>query len=235
MFNIPPAVLGVLGVLVGVHVLLDVLPESSADWWRVALSFIPVRYDGYADQLPGGSIAEVTSFLTYAALHGDLFHLGINCAWLLAFGGVVANRAGSVRFLLFFAVCAITGAATFLAFNPGLAAPMVGASGAVSGLMGATMRFLFSALDTDGLRGLRDNPEQAPLMPVGQALSDRRVLMVTGAFLLANLLAVLGLGGVTSGGIAWQAHLGGYFTGLLFYGFFEPPARPVHPDRPAVN
>ncbi len=235
MFNVPGSVLAVLGLLVGVHVLLTALPETWAAWWTVALSFIPARYDGYAGSIPGGTVAEVTSFLTYAAVHGDLFHLGINCAWLLAFGGIVAYRTGPARFLLFFAACAIAGAATFLVFNPGLMAPMVGASGAVSGLMGATMRFLFSALDTDGLRALREAPQQVPLMPLGRALTDRRVLLVTGAFLIANLLAVLGLGGVPAGGIAWQAHLGGYFAGLFCYGFFEPAPRTIHPDWSAMN
>jgi len=228
MFNVPGSVVAVLGLLAGVHLLLAALPDSWGTWWTVALSFIPARYDGYAESLPGGSVAAVTSFLTYAALHGDIFHLAINSAWLLAFGGIVAIRTGPLRFFLFFAVCAVAGAVAFLIFNPGLMAPMVGASGAVSGLMGATMRFLFSALDTDGLRALRDDPQRVPLMPLGRALMDRRVLLVTGAFLVANFLAVLGLGGVAAGGIAWQAHLGGYFTGLLCYGFFERAPRSIH-------
>jgi membrane associated rhomboid family serine protease len=228
MFNVPGSVLAVLGLLVGVQLLLTALPEAWSAWLTVALSFIPARYDGFAGSIPGGVVASVTSFLTYAAVHGDFMHLAINSAWLLAFGGVVANRIGSVRFCLFFAVCAVAGAVTFLVFNPGLMAPMVGASGAISGLMGATMRFLFSAIDTDGLRALREDPARVPLMPLARALTDRRVLLVTGAFLLANLLAVLGLGGIAAGGIAWQAHLGGYFTGLLCYGLFERAPRSIH-------
>jgi membrane associated rhomboid family serine protease len=228
MFNVPGAVLAVLGLLVGVQLLLMVLPEAWSAWLTVALSFIPARYDGYAEQIPGGVIAAVTSFLTYAVVHGDLLHLAINCAWLLAFGGVVATRTGPARFLALLAICAVAGAIIFLLFNPGLMAPMVGASGAVSGLMGATMRFLFSALDNGGLRALRETPEHVPLMPLSRALADRRVLLVTGAFLFANLLAVMGLGGVTAGGIAWQAHLGGYFAGLLCYGFFERTPRSIH-------
>jgi membrane associated rhomboid family serine protease len=54
------------------------------------------------------------------------------------------------------------------------------------------------------------------------------VLLVTGAFLFANILAVMGLGGVPAGGIAWQAHLGGYFVGLFCYGFFERAPRSIH-------
>ena len=221
IFNVPGSVLAVLALLIAVHALLAALPEELSAWLLLALAFIPARYSGYASMLPGGEVAAFTSFLTYAVVHGSLLHLGLNSAWLVAFGGAVAKRVRALRFLALSAVCAIAGAATFLAFNRGLMAPMVGASGAISGLMGATMRFLFSAIDTDGLRGLRENPERVPLMPLARALTDRRVLVVTGAFILANILAVLGLGGVSAGGIAWEAHMGGYFAGLLAFGFFD--------------
>ncbi len=232
IFNVPRSVMAILGLLVFVQVLLSVLPETWSAWLTLALAFIPARYSGFASSIPGGDVAAVTSFLTYAAVHGDFMHLAINSAWLLAFGGVVANRIGTWRFFLFFAVCSIAGAIAFLMLNQGLMAPMVGASGAISGLMGATMRFLFTALDTDGLRALRENPERVPLMPLSRALTDRRVLLVTGAFLLANLLGVLGFGSLTQGGIAWQAHLGGYFAGLICYGFFERTPRSIHQMGP---
>jgi len=223
MFNVPAAVLAVLGLMVAVHVLLQILPEDWNAWLIAALAFIPARYSGYADQLPGGDVTAVTSFLTHTLVHGDWVHLGLNAAWLIAFGGAVANRVGTVRFFLLFGFCAIAGAASFLAVNPGLMMPMVGASGAISGLMGATMRFLFPAIDSEGLAALRENPRSVPLMPLAVALTDRRVVLVTAVFLLANILAVLGLGSVGESGIAWEAHIGGYFAGLLCFGFFDAP------------
>lgn len=235
VFNVPGCVTIVLGILVAVHIVLSTLPQDWGTWLTLALAFIPARYSGYAEAIPGGSVAAVTSFLSYAFVHGSMFHLIINSAWLLAFGGAVANRLGSARFYLLSALCAVAGAVVFLFFNLGLVAPMVGASGAVSGLMGATMRFLFSAIDVDGFKGLRDNPEQVPLMPLAQAIADQRVLFVTGAFLLANFLGVLGLGGVSAGGIAWEAHIGGYFAGFLLIGFLEPPPIARSPDRARTN
>lgn len=235
MFNVPRGVLVVIGLMAALHVLLSLLPTDWESRLMLALAFIPARYSGYAQAIPGGEIAGVTSFVTYALVHGDLFHLAINAAWLIAFGGAVENRIGTMRFLLFSAFCAVAGAMTFLAYNPGLMAPMVGASGAVSGLMGGTMRFLFGAIDRGGFRLLRESPREVPLMPLGQAIRDRRVLLVTGAFLLANLLAAFGLGGVSAGGIAWEAHVGGYFAGLLSFGFFEPSPRFRSPDRWTVN
>jgi membrane associated rhomboid family serine protease len=221
MFNVQSSVLALLAAMVAVHLVRMGLSQDWDTWLTLALAFIPARYSGFAGMLPGGDVAAVTSFLTHAFVHGDWFHLGLNAAWLVAFGGAVANRIGTVRFLLFFAFCAVAGAATFLLFNPGAAVPVIGASGAISGLMGGTMRFLFTAVDGRGLAALREDPRSAPLMPLAQALTDKRVVLVTVVFVAANILAVLGLGSMGESGIAWEAHIGGYFAGLLAFGFFD--------------
>jgi len=226
MFNVHNSVLAVLGAMVAVQIVRMGLSADWDTWLTLALAFIPARYSGFAAMLPGGDTATVTSFVTHTMVPGDWVHLALNAAWLVAFGGAVANRIGTVRFLLFFCLCAIAGAATFLAFNPGAMVPMVGASGAISGLMGATMRFLFTAVDGRGLAALREDPRSAPLMPLGAALTDKRVVLVTLVFLVANILAVFGLGSVGESGIAWEAHIGGYFAGLLTFGFFDA----VHTD-----
>ncbi len=231
-FNIPPVVVIMSAVLVAVHVVRLLLPTAWDTWFTLAFAFIPARYSGYASALPGGDIASVTSFVTHTLVHGDFFHLMLNLAWLVAFGGVIAARLGAVRFILFYLFCAIVGAATFLAFNVNLMAPVIGASGAISGLMGGTMRLLFPALDmSGGLSRLREAPNSVPLMPLFVALRDKRVLGVTAAFLLVNMLALFGFGSVGAGGIAWEAHIGGYFAGLLTIGMFERPsvARPSEP------
>lgn len=221
MFNVQSSVLALLAAMVAVHLVRMGLSQDWDTWLTLALAFIPARYSGFAGMLPGGDVAAVTSFLTHAFVHGDWFHLGLNAAWLVAFGGAVANRIGTVRFLLFFAFCAVAGAATFLLFNPGAAVPVIGASGAISGLMGGSMRFLFTAVDGRGLAALREDPRSAPLMPLAQALTDKRVVLVTVVFVAANILAVLGLGSMGESGIAWEAHIGGYFAGLLAFGFFD--------------
>lgn len=226
IFNVPAAVVAVLAVLVGVHVLRQFLSDAADANLVLSLAFIPARYSGMAADLPGGEWAAGTSFLTHALVHADATHLMFNSAWLLAFGGAIALRTGGARFLAFAAACAIAGALAFLALNPGLLAPVVGASGAVAGLMGGTMRFLFQALDRGGVRDLRENPGAIGLMPLGHALRDRRVLLSTGVFLLLNVLAMYGIGtGGAQGPIAWEAHIGGYLAGLFGYGFFDRPDR----------
>ncbi|MEQ8825746.1 MAG: rhomboid family intramembrane serine protease [Filomicrobium sp.] len=229
IFNVPGSVVALIGVFVAVHVVRQLLPVAQDDWLTVAMAFVPARYAGYADQIPGGEIASVTSFITHMLVHGDVMHLMFNSAWFLAFGGAIALRVGSIRFLVFTAFTGIFGALVFLAFHVGEPVPVVGASGAVSGMMGAVMRFMFSAIDQGNFALLREAPRSVRLMPLGEALMDKRVLAVTAIWLLLNFVTGFGIPGFSSGGgVAWEAHLGGYLAGLLGFGFFDfrkPPAR----------
>lgn len=233
MFNVPGSVLALIGIFIAVHVLRQFLPYDQDDWLTVAMAFVPARYAGYASQIPGGDVAAWTSWITHMLVHGDVIHLMFNSAWFLAFGGAIALRVGTLRFLGFTAFTGILGALVFLAFHWGEFVPVVGASGAVSGMMGAVMRFLFSALDTGGFNDLRDRPRSVPLMGLLTALRDKRVLAVTAIYLLLNAISAFGIPGLAAeGGIAWEAHLGGYLAGLLCFGFFDPaPPKPRFTPR----
>jgi membrane associated rhomboid family serine protease len=222
IFNVPGAVLGVLAVLIAVHVVLALLPPEQSLWWTLALAFIPARYSGLADELPGGSTAEVTSFVTHMTVHADITHLAFNSLWLLAFGSVLCARLGGFRFILFSIAGGISGALLFLLFNPGLAAPVIGASGAVSAMMGAVMRFLFKAIDRGEGYLLRHQPSAIPAVTIMGALRDRRIVLASLLFLAINLLAVIGFGKFgETGAIAWEAHIGGYLFGLFAFGLFD--------------
>jgi membrane associated rhomboid family serine protease len=224
IFNVPGAVIGVIALLAAVHAARSFLAPYDDAWLVYALAIVPARYTEGGGEWPGGTTAEYTSFVTHMLVHGDLFHLAINSAWLLAFGGAIAERVGSLRFLAFSLFTGVAGAITFILINPGLEAPVIGASGAVAGLMGGTMRFMFSAMDDGGFHQLREAPRTVRLMPLGEALADRRVLAVSALFILLNVLAIFGFGGAQSpGGIAWEAHLGGYIAGLLAFGLFDAP------------
>ena len=222
IFNVPTVIVAIVSILVGIHLIRGLLPIDMGDWFLLAMAFIPARFDGLAEQLPGGQVATFTSFITHMLIHGDMTHLIFNSAWMLAFGGAIALRVGTVRMLLFTLCCGIAGALTFLIFNFGLLAPVIGASGAISGLMGGTMRFLFVAMDNGGFHMLRIAPQNIPLMPLRSALTDRRILVMTGIWIAINLLAIFGIGSPgASGGVAWEAHVGGYIFGLLAFGWFD--------------
>lgn len=222
VFNVAPVVVWLIAGFIAIHLFRQALSPESDTWLVLALAFIPARYAGYASELPGGELASFTSFATHMLVHGDKTHLIFNSAWMLAFGGAVAQRVGTVRFLVVAVVSAAAGAMAFLATNFGALVPVVGASGAVSGLMGATMRFLFNAIDQGGLWRLREAPHSVPLMPLGTAFRDKRILATTALWVAINLLAIIGFAGVpTDAGIAWEAHLGGYFAGLLGFGLLD--------------
>ncbi|MCB1519781.1 MAG: rhomboid family intramembrane serine protease [Hyphomicrobiaceae bacterium] len=230
LFNVPAAVLAVLALLVAVHVVRLLLPEDLDNLVVIAGAFIPSRYDGDAALLPGGYPAAITSFVTHMLIHGNLMHIAFNGLWLLAFGGAIAMRVGSLRFIAFAVVTGIAAALLFLAFNLGARTPMIGASGAVAGLMGGTMRFLFSAIDSGGIWRLRETPRSVPLMSLPRTLRDSRVLVATAILIAMNLMAGAGVGMPGDGGqsIAWEAHIGGYLAGLLLFGLFDvkSPRRP---------
>jgi membrane associated rhomboid family serine protease len=236
IFNVPGGVLATLAILVAVHIALSLLPPERFEWWVLALAFIPARYAGFANQLPGGDTAAVTSFVTHMAVHADLAHLGFNAAWLLAFGSVLCARIGNLRFFLFSISGGIAGALLFLAFNPGLAAPVIGASGAISAMMGGVMRFLFSAIDRGEGYLLRAKPRLIPSMSLMQTLKDRRVILVSLVFLAVNLLAMIGFGkfGAT-GAIAWEAHIGGYVFGVCAFSAFDSATQNDPPPAPQLD
>ena len=230
IFNAPASVVRCLAVLAGVHLVFwYLLPDAWSAWLFQLLAFSPSRYTHVPD---AGILAwgvPVWTFVTYQLLHGDLTHLMMNSAWLLVFGGAIARRIGGWRFIAFGTLAGVAGALTFLLFNFGARLPVIGASGAVSGLMGGAFRFLFSALDRGGFARFRDNPKSIPLMSVRETLSDRRMQIAAGVLVAINVLTSLGSASFTSGdGIAWEAHLGGFLFGLLAFQLFEPksPARP---------
>jgi membrane associated rhomboid family serine protease len=224
ILNAPSSVLALLAGLALVHALRSLLSDKQDALLIWSLAFIPARYGPIGGELPGAPLASVTSFVTHMFLHGDATHLTVNSAWLLVFGSAIARRVGALRFLLYTVVCGVGGAVGFLCFNLDLAVPVIGASGAVSGLMGGVMRFLFSALDYGGVRLLRERPWVVPRMSLGQMVRDRRAAAAIGAWVLLNFLVSLGLGGLaTPGVIAWEAHLGGFLAGLLIFGLFDRP------------
>ena len=236
IFNAPAAVLALLAVMILVHAGMQLLTEDDFLWWLTALAFVPARYAEQGASLAGGEIAHYTSFITHQFVHGDIVHLSINGAWMLAFGTPLARRLGWLRFLALTLCCGVAGALLFWALHVGLMAPVVGASGAIAGLMGAVLRFLFPAIDHHQGALLREDPAAIPAMPLRVALQDRRVIGASLAFVALNLLAIFGLGSLSdAGAIAWEAHLGGYFFGLLCFGLFDVAARrpsPVPPETP---
>lgn len=228
VFNIPGVVLALLGLIVAIHGARLMLSEADDTFVVLAMAFIPDRYAAHPLDWPGGALSTWLSPVTHMLLHGDATHLALNGASLAAFGAIIARRVGVFRFSLFSAFCGVVGALTFLMFNWGVQAPLIGASGAIAGMMAVALRLLFSAIDAspDGLAGdlIRRAPQFVPIKTLRETLMDRRMQSATAIWLLINLLAAYGMATPAQVGVvAWEAHIGGYFVGLFLFGLFDRP------------
>jgi membrane associated rhomboid family serine protease len=232
-----PGALSAYVVLLAVVHLRVLLPPELENWTIDAFGFIPKRYDStlLAIDFPGGAGAKVWTFVTYSLLHANLSHIGFNVLWLLPFGSALARRFGAIRFFVFMAVTATAGALAHLLTHEHAVAPMIGASASVSGTMAAAIRFAFvkgSFLSFS--RGDADAAARVPALSLIRALRNARVLAFLAVWFGVNI--IFGLGSIAIGtdgaSVAWQAHIGGFFAGLLLFSLFDPvpPALPEAVD-----
>lgn len=223
-FRAPKVVLILIALLVFVHGVIQVAGEDWRVWSLYAFSFIPARISGEA-AFPAIWGSQVWSFLTYALLHADWLHLFFNSLWLLIFGSVVARRLGPFRFLVLAAAAAIFGAvATFLT-HWGEVAIVIGASGAVSGVMAAAIPLMYGGGLRLGDTYRMDIATVTPLRPL-EILTNRRALIFTFVWIAVTLFSGAsgwtGASFVEEGRIAWEAHLGGFIAGLFTFYWLDP-------------
>ncbi|MFG1479488.1 rhomboid family intramembrane serine protease [Xanthobacter sp. V4C-4] len=228
VFNLPASIVGVALVLIAIHAVRVILLSADADLEVLAyFAFIPARYTlpDTLFYLPGGWEAKVWTPVSYALLHANWMHVGVNLIWFLAFGTPVARRFGTVRFLLFCAVTAAAGAgAHYLSYPDGIV-PLIGASATVSGAMAAAMRFAVSpgGILAGGASGGDHHPAESLL----DSFRNPQLLIFIAIWFGLNLLFGLGVSmpGTEGSEVAWQAHVGGFAAGLLLFGLFDPVPR----------
>ena len=231
LLTLPAALTSYIVLLAVIHaVRMLLLPDNIDDLVIQTFGFIPKRYDSTLLNVtfPGGAGAKVWSFVTYSLLHANLSHIGFNVLWLLPFGSALARRFGALRFYLFMAITAAAGALAHLVTHEHGVAPMIGASASVSGAMAAAIRFAFvqgSFLSFN--RGDADAAAKVPALSLTRALRNGRVLAFLAVWFGVNV--IFGLGsisvGVEGATVAWQAHIGGFFAGLLLFSLFDPVPR----------
>jgi membrane associated rhomboid family serine protease len=207
LLNAPASVLWLIGAILFAHAIRVALPGVWPDLIVEQFAFIPARYSGALKFAGDNVIREAIPFVSHIFLHAGVGHVLINSLWLLAFGPIVARRLGSVKFLLFFLFCGVVGAGVHLAVYWGSPMAVVGASGAVAGLMGGGMRLVYG-----GFYGL-------PFAPI----FSQRIVLFSLMWTAVNIISgVVGLGaGNELVLVAWVVHLGGYFAGLLLIDFFD--------------
>lgn len=145
-------------------------------------------------------------------LHGGLFHIAGNMLYLWIFGNNIEERLGHVRFMLFYLFCGIVAAFSHALTNPGSTVPMIGASGAVSGILGAYL-LLFPAARVH------------TLIFLGFFVQVVRIpaLIVIGFWAIIQVVnGLISQGLMGQGGVAWFAHIGGFFAGLFTIKLWQP-------------
>lgn len=182
IFNIPPLVQVLILINLVVFVLIQYLPEEVF----LKLTFVPTRYQHFADLTP----TAITAIFTHQFMHADRTHLFMNLAALLAFGSGIEKNFGDLRTLFIYVLSGIAAVFTHSLFYPDSTVPMLGASGAISGMLGFII-FMMSGRRSKGM------------------------IAVIVVWLLFNFL--VGSMGMPGSGntIAWEAHMGGFIMGIL--------------------
>jgi len=176
-------------------------------------------------QIPGLGVTPVSVYFTLFTsmfMHGGIAHIAGNMLFLWIFGDNVEDRLGHVRYLIFYLVCGVIASlahvfatAAFATDQASLLVPSLGASGAISGVLGGYILLY---------------PTRRVTVILFRFLTDVPAWVAIGiwfGFQLISGLGVLG-GGSQQGGVAYAAHVGGFVAGLVLVKFFEIGRRSVN-------
>ena len=153
----------------------------------------------------------VITVFTSMFMHGGLMHIIFNMWFLWIFGDNIESVLGHKRYVLFYLICGMGAALAQIQVNAGSQIPMVGASGAIAGVLGAYL-----------IRFPRATVHVLVILIIFITFIRVPALVVIGIWFLSNLTAGLGTLGVEeTGGTAWFAHLGGFVSGVVLNQVFK--------------
>ncbi len=202
-------------VLIGVNVvvfLFELMLDTvgALDLFVRAFSVIPYEITHGVDLPPRIPMPVYLTVLTSMFMHGGFFHIFGNMLYLWIFGNNVEDNMGHGRFLVFYLLSGVAAALAQIAVSPDSRIPLLGASGAVAGVLGAYLVMFPRA--------------QIEVLIFGWFIHIVRLpaTLVLSFWIVIQLFqGVLSLGLPTLGGVAWFAHIGGFLTGLILVPFFR--------------
>ncbi len=185
------------------------------DWFLMQYALTPAELFGGADLPPKIPIPIWCTFLTSIFLHGGIMHVLGNLLYLWIFGDNVEDAMGPIRFLLFYLLCGIAASLAQIIIAPGSSVPLIGASGAIAGVLAAYfMLYPYAKVLT--------------IIPIFFFL---RLVAVPAVFLLGFWFVLQVISGTSAtsgaGGVAWFAHIGGFIAGLVLVFLFRRRGVPV--------
>ena len=183
-------------------------PEAALQSFIQAWGVVPREYAEAADIAPLIAAPFWTTLFTSMFLHGGWMHLGGNMLYLWIFGDNIERVAGPVKFLVFYLVCGLAASAAHIMFNLQSGVPAVGASGAISGVLGGYL-LLF--------------PQNRVRILTRGGITSVPAIVVIGLWIVLQLVS--GVGSIattaeTSSGVAYMAHIGGFAAGLALVKLF---------------
>lgn len=180
----------------------------------------------FTDQVCEGIFLEEkslsVSLFTSMFLHGGFLHLAGNMLFLWVFGNNIEDRLGKVRYVLFYLLVGLAGTLAHVFFNPASAVPTVGASGAISGLLGA-YAVLFP-------RAVIHTIVPIPILFFLFGRIRLPAMVVLGMWFLGQFFIGDGQTPEDGGGVAWVAHVGGFVAGMTLIWLFGGHRRRRRPD-----
>ncbi len=177
------------------------LPPAVAERMVFAMGVVPAFWTGEVAAEPG-----ILSFVTCMFLHGSLLHLLGNMLFLWIFGNNVEDALGHVKYLGFYLLTGICASVTHVVFNPSSMLPVIGASGAISGVLGAYILY-YPRARVIGIVPL--------LPPFFMPRFEVPAFFFLGFYFVLQILNGVLASANEAGGVAWWAHIGGFVVGLF--------------------
>ena len=177
-------------------------PSDALQAFVTAWGVVPKEYSAGRDLAPLIPLPFWSTLLTSMFLHGGWMHLGGNMLYLWIFGDNLEHRMGHAKFLLFYLLCGLAAGVAHIVFNSDSGVPTVGASGAISGVLGGYL-LLF--------------PKNRVRVLMYGGISQVPAVVVLGMWIVIQVLNSAGAMARTAdtGGVAYLAHVGGFAAGLL--------------------
>jgi membrane associated rhomboid family serine protease len=212
----PPIVTWALIVLNVLAFFLEInRPEAALQTFIQSWGVVPREYAAGRDLSPLVAAPFWTTLFTSMFLHGGWMHLGGNMLYLWIFGDNIERSMGALKFLIFYLVCGVAASAAHILSNLGSAMPAVGASGAISGVLGGYL-LLF--------------PRNTVRVVSYGRIAHVPAIIVIGFWIVLQF--VNGIGSVArtdeTAGVAYMAHIGGFIAGVVLVKLFAGRARAVY-------
>lgn len=193
--------------MIAINIFVFLLEVAGGDAFVYAWSFIPSRF-------LSNPIAGVITLFSSMFLHAGWMHLGGNMLYLLIFGDNVEDRFGHFKFLVFYVLSGLAAGLAQYAISMNSQYPMLGASGAIAGVLAAYL-LLF--------------PGRRVRVLLAVWVVNLPALLVIGVWIVIQLVSGMGTlsGAAESGGVAYMAHIGGFVAGLVLTIFLRPKNRQI--------